>query len=175
MNKDKWVWLVIGVVLISAFVNGQTSTKSYANDSSQEEKIKSLENKVSYLEKTSSQLLNIIPSENAYFTPASKGFLPISYNGFTFLVKLENLTPYANGYKAKFKIYNPYVAYFDNVHYLVRWGEGYDFTGRNQIDSTEKLLPGTWNYITIVLSPATAKETGTIGFSLSFSAVQAFG
>ncbi len=65
---------------------------------------------------------------------------------------------------------------FNGVKVQVYWGESYtkdknsndwiNSLKSEKIDINKPLLPGVWNKVTVVLSPATANETGFIILSL---------
>lgn len=113
----------------------------------------------------------------AIFTPSSKGYTTINTNLGNFLVSLESLTKYANGYKAVFNIGNPNLVTFNGLKIDVGWGEDTSPTNKNsapkkkfktnKITVNKPILPGVWNKISIILAPATAKETGIIGLTLT--------
>lgn len=111
----------------------------------------------------------------AIFTPSSKGYTTINTNLGNFLVSLESLTKYANGYKAVFSIGNPNLVTFNGLKINVAWGE--DVSNKNsdpqkkfktnEITINKPILPGVWNRVSIILAPATAKETGIIALTLT--------
>lgn len=65
---------------------------------------------------------------------------------------------------------------FNGVKVQVQWGEAYtkdknpndwiNSLKSEEIEINKPLLPGVWNKVTVVLSPATANETGFISLSL---------
>jgi len=80
-----------------------------------------------------------------------------------FLVSLDNLRPYANGYKATLKLGNPLSVAFDGAEIGLRWGpqRPSDFkvikyadwmkqfkTSKQSI--TKRLLGGSWNPVDVV-------------------------
>lgn len=116
--------------------------------------------------------------QNSYaaFTPSSKGYSTLKANVGTFIVALKKITPYANGYQATFTIGNPSLMTFDGAVATLEWGQPYQ-KGENylewlnslkseQIKIEKPILPGVWNVVTFVLSPATAEDTGFISLAL---------
>lgn len=123
-------------------------------------------------------------SNEIVFSPSSDGYAYFHTDEGNFPVSLNKLTKYANGYKASFLIGNPYSIEYKDTIITLRWGEpkkpsqSYEewekTLKRREINVVKRLLPGVWNKVSIVLSPATAKETGFIGFSLKVNKAKTF-
>jgi hypothetical protein len=99
------------------------------------------------------------------FTPSDKEYATLHANVGYFVVSLDSLKKYGNGYRATFNIGNPNAMIFKGIKVGVQWGEAYPFKSE-EIDINKSLLPGVWNKVSIVLSPATANEIGFIRLAL---------
>lgn len=157
---------------------------SCSSDNNNQNEIDSLKNQINLLESDINELYNKINQLNrnyAIFDPSSKGYATINAETGSFVVTLDNLNKYANGYKATFKIGNPNLITYDQVKLHISWGEAYDGKKAynewlNALKSEDvvidkSLLPGVWNKVTVVLSPATASETGAIFLSISTNSI----
>lgn len=123
-------------------------------------------------------------SNEIVFSPSSEGYAYFNTDEGDFLVALEKLTKYVDGYKASFKIGNPSSIRYENAIITLRWGEPkkpsqpyeeWEKTlKRREINVVKSSLSGVWNKVDIVLSPATAKETGFIGLSLKINKAKTF-
>lgn len=123
----------------------------------------------------------MLKDEEAIFTPSSEGYSTLRSNVGYFVVSLEKLTKYANGYKATFLIGNPSLTTFNGAKVTVKWGRAlskddnfgnwYNSLKTETININNSLLPGVWNKVNIVLSPAESKDTGFISISLKTSTV----
>lgn len=114
----------------------------------------------------------------AVFTPSSKGYSTVNTELGNFLVSLDSLTKYANGYKIIFNIGNPSQVTYSGLKVTVSWGAYENFPSKvssgnprgfrtNEFTINKPILPGLWNKVSVILSPATAKETGIIILRLS--------
>jgi hypothetical protein len=122
-----------------------------------------------------------IDQSYATFTPGSKGFSSIHTGVGDLLVILESLKKYANGYQATFNIGNPNFVTYNGIKMLLKWGEAnqsdtnssdsYQSLKSVKVEINKRLLPGTWNKVTVVLSPATSDETGFIYLALELHQV----
>lgn len=96
------------------------------------------------------------------------------------LVSLEEVTPYLDGYKLRVSIGNPSFATYGGFKVKARWGPRADpgpfnlakFRERQaqikekEISFTERLEPGLWNEVELILTPATATQVGFIQISI---------
>src|SRR5262245_51287450 len=67
----------------------------------------------------------------AIYSPGDTGHLNVETEGGRFIVALKELTPYANGYKAKFDVGNANLATYENAMVKVSWS-----SDRNKFDVT---------------------------------------
>lgn len=141
---------------------------------------KFLQFQISRLQNQSTELsskMDSFQNSLAIFTPSSKGYTTINTKLGNFLVSLQSLTKYANGYKAVFNIGNPNQVTFSELKINVGWGENIPPSNissdpqkkfkTNEITINKPILPGMWNKISIILAPATAKETGIIALTIT--------
>ncbi len=145
----------------------------------QNEQIEVLQTQVETLQAQITEINSIVKSLHpmlAVFTPSSKGYQPLYTDKGNLIISLDELKKYANGYKATFLIGNPNHVTFDGIKLSVHWGkylsEKENFTDWQQnlqsedINIGKTILPGTWNKVTVIMSPATANNVGTILLSL---------
>jgi hypothetical protein len=101
---------------------------------------------------------------SAWFDPTLPGsYRRIDTSAGTFLVSVENVTPYLDGFRVECRIGNPAYATFNGFTLKASWGphfkEGDDFakwqasSHAKDITLLDRLLPGTWNKVTLVCSP----------------------
>jgi hypothetical protein len=137
------------------------------DDKSNEEKIKSLEgsmralkDRVSTMESTVGNLKTHNDStSDALSGPSAPARIDTTVKDFSiaknmygsFLVACDGITPYLTGWEVKLTIGNLTSARFDGYKLKVKWG---DRTA--EFKKTETILPGTWAYATVVLTPAKA-------------------
>lgn len=117
---------------------------------------------------------------------SEKGFSRIDTNLGVFLVCIDDVKPFANGYKIFLRIWNPYYAKFTGIKVSVEWGKegpplpkdskGYD-EWKKSCDEWEKSLKkkditfvdtldaGCWNRVEMIISPATKDELGHLKLS----------
>ena len=93
----------------------------------------------------------------------------------TLLVSCQDIQPYANGYKIKISVGNPMMATLQGFKLKVSWGPSWDDTTvtdwetarhENTFDFTDKLLPGKWNHVAVVIAPAEPRDLNYVGLSL---------
>jgi len=113
------------------------------------------------------------PPKSASFTPSDPAYQRIvAESGPEFLVSLQDVTAYANGFKVKFNFGNPAAADFENVTVELRWGRAHPGadakeealtqwadsfkTGTQTI--TKRLRGGSWNPVELNLTPATPDQ-----------------
>jgi TolA-binding protein len=102
-----------------------------------------------------------------------------------FLISVQEVTPYLNGYKLSLNIGNPMAAKYSGAKVKLTWNTFYD--ARNYTEASFKewqknkqekevvlpstLLPGTWNSIEVILAPATTDQLGDVTFAMSTDTV----
>lgn len=113
-------------------------------------------------------------SQTGYFTPTDTKYRTIHTNLGNFMVSLDDVVKYAGGYKLSFNIGNPNFASYTNVNIKLHWNttlnpntKDWVKTMRSKEDTIlSPLLPGSWNKVTEIISPATEKEIGFISLEL---------
>ncbi|MFM0210474.1 DUF3251 domain-containing protein [Paraburkholderia sediminicola] len=111
----------------------------------------------------------------AHLDPTSKSYAIAKTNLGNLLISVDNLEPYGDGYKLRLLVGNPNMATYDGAKLQVQWAEkprwgeqGFDgqkwkaSVQSKDVDISNDLLPGAWNPVDIVISPATAAQTGYI-------------
>jgi hypothetical protein len=102
-----------------------------------------------------------------------------------FLVSVEEVTPYLNGYKLHLSVGNPMSAKYSGVKIKIKWGKSYDFSKysepsfnvwqksvqEKEFPITEMLQAGTWNKVELILAPATIDQLGFVRLSISTDTV----
>jgi hypothetical protein len=114
-------------------------------------------------------------NEMAIFTPSDKGYQPINTSAGPLLIALRDIKKYANGYKLTFEVGNPTLAKFGSSTAIILYGKSYDkSTDYNEWESNLKkltvpinkeIIPGVWNKVVAVLSPAKEDDLEYIRFS----------
>jgi hypothetical protein len=141
--------------------------KKPSDDKSNEERIKNLEgsmralkDKVSTMESTVGNLKTRSDSiSDSLSGPSAPARIDTTVRDFSiaknmygsFLVACDGITPYLTGWEVKLTIGNLTSARFDGYKLKVKWG---DRTA--EFKKTDTILPGTWAYVTVVITPAKA-------------------
>jgi hypothetical protein len=144
-------------------------------------KITALEKRIANLE-TSIEIYKYLLDEKqekndtAVLDPSSRDFLRLDSNIGSFLVSLDDASPYLDGYRVKLSIGNPSNAKFQNAKLKVRWGRSLKSTGNyskwqaslheKEVDLTNDLEAGYWNQMTVDLIPCNPDELGYLEVSL---------
>jgi hypothetical protein len=96
----------------------------------------------------------------------------------TFLVMIEDVVPYLDGYKIRLFIGNPSFATYFHSKIKVKWGSAFRGISQNDVDQWSKglrrqeyplvqsLRAGSWNKAEIILSGTSAEETRYFEISL---------
>lgn len=121
-------------------------------------------------------------SNSAELDPTSKSYGVAKTNLGNLLISVDNIFPYADGYKVRLMVGNPNMVTFDGAKLKIQWAEkprwedkSFDSAKWNasiqqkDVDVVNNLLPGTWNPIEVVISPATAAQTGYLAVSATLN------
>lgn len=121
-------------------------------------------------------------SNSAQLDPTSKSYGVAKTNLGNLLISVDNVSPYADGYKVRLMVGNPNMVTFDGAQLKVQWAEkprwndkSFDSTKwsasvqQKDVDIVNSLLPGTWNPVEVVISPATAAQTGYLAVSATLN------
>ena len=177
MNNQQLITTII-ISIITSFVIFTTLNPSKNNSTvttTLQPQITAVQSDISSLQTKTGDLetkLNNLTNHMAIFTPSSQGYTPISTAAGNLAVSLKNIEKYANGYKLHFNLGNPTLATFADVQLKVSYNKPFDVKENTYYDwlkgfktvenSQITLLPGRWNNSTIIISPASEQETGTI-------------
>jgi hypothetical protein len=181
------VSLVFLFIIIGCQYQENTKLKDFQKE------IDKLKNDLSKLQKDKYSLeyrVNFLSEKykKVYLDISEKGFDRIDSNLGTFLVIVDDVKPYANGYKLKLRIGNPYFASFNGIKITIEWGkelpilppdadadkfkqwekvykEHEESIKIKEITIVEQLAPGTWTRVEITLYPATKEELGYLNLS----------
>lgn len=115
--------------------------------------------------------------------PASRTFQRVDTDNGFFLVLLDSVTPYLNGYKLMVEIGNPSDASYPNASVKLLWNKAPDLSKttfadwkkaqqEQDVQMTTPLSPGSWTTVEIDLLPATADQLGYLEFSISTPTVR---
>jgi uncharacterized lipoprotein YehR (DUF1307 family) len=100
----------------------------------------------------------------------SKGFQRLDTDLGPFLISVDGVTPYLNGHKLNLRIGNPSMCNFAGFTLKAKWGGAFNQNGEvtyadwekslksKEENFTERLEPGAWNKIEIVLAPAKPEQ-----------------
>jgi outer membrane murein-binding lipoprotein Lpp len=169
-------------VLIGCSPENSNSKNETADPSNLNSQVSNLQDQVDQIQNDLNQLSDKVTQVNknyVLFSPSSKGYSTVYTDVGFLLVSLDSLTKYANGYRATFRIGNPSLVVYNGVKIQFQWGQAYtkdrsvkewlNSLKSDEIEINKSLLPGVWNKISVVLSPATASETGTIFLRITTS------
>lgn len=147
------------------------------------------------LQATQDKLWSIPNYDNIFIDVSEKGFDRIDANLGTFFIVLDDVQPYADGYKISLRIGNPHFIKYSGIKMKVEWGKRRppspnpaDFpkegeflpkytewmqsedewkkqSKTKELSFVETLEAGAWTKIEITLSPATKEEIGHLRLS----------
>lgn len=126
--------------------------------------------------------------KSAFFNATDpKGYQVLQTATGQFLVSLDEAIPYLDGYRLRFEIGNPYSATFHGMVLKVKWGKNFRaFSKTKTINWYDKwkqslrekestilqdLQSGTWNIVSVVVSPAAPDELSHIELSMTTQSV----
>lgn len=126
-------------------------------------KLSKLQKKVDELSFHSSPTYRIV-------SPASIGSGYMTMKSITggneFFLAVSEITKYADGYKVIFQIGNPNSVIYTGVDLTVMWGkfeESSESVKEKKIRITKDILPGIWNQVSFIISPANEDEISQLG------------
>ncbi len=143
-------------------------------------KLKNINSQLSYHE------IKLQQNDVAYIIISDKGYTNLNSNFGIFFIRVEDIKPYANGYKLSLSIGNPYFIRFIDFKFSVEWGKEFSqfsednsnatkllrsyedwkkSLNKKDISFTEILDSGCWTRVEIILSPASKNELGHIALS----------
>lgn len=113
--------------------------------------------------------------------PVTKAFQRIDTTSGFFLISLQDLKPYGNGYKLILHIGNPSTANYKGFKIKIRWAKNFDFSEmkdwseyeswnesikEKEVSFTDILYPACWNRVELIVSPAKSDEIGFLELSM---------
>lgn len=149
------------------------------------ERVEAVETRLSSVEFRTDLLENSGQAySNGTFDPAEKGYSRIDTTNGTFLVSIQNVTPYLDGFKVTCNFGNPSAATYNGFKLKAKWGPRFDreVKGANyttwqsslrekEISLTNQLRAGAWNPVSFVVSPAKADEFGVLELSMETNSI----
>jgi hypothetical protein len=175
-------------LLVLSFVQLCCVSCDQSADTTNSERVKKLETEQVQLkakvDKLDSEMMGLhmaldsVKNQNssAVFDPSSKGYQRVDTSSGSFLVSLKDIQPYADGYRLKLSIGNPSSAEYSGFSLTAKWHKSFEkMTSEDwqkeqpekTFTYTEKLFPGSWNTVSLILSPAQKEELGYIEISMS--------
>ncbi len=124
-------------------------------------------------------------------SPVFKGYVKLDTNAGYFLIACEDAQPYLDGYKVILKIGNPASVTYNGFTLEIEWGKEYIYDEKDPFgllsirkyeewkkslrketkSFTNQLLPGRWNKVELILTPAKPEEIKYIGLSMNTDTV----
>lgn len=121
-------------------------------------------------------MLNIqTASYTAELSLTDKSFSTVRTDLGIFLVSVQDVTPFANGVKLKLDVGNPQAMTYSGLKFKLSWKTASNTNGPDQtkeIDLPQRFLPGAWNRVELVLSPAKADDLANVRVSIDPNQVQ---
>ena len=119
-----------------------------------------------------------LKQDSASFDPASPGsYQRINTDVGPLIVSLGSIEPYLDGYKVQLKVGNPLSVTFNGFVVRARWGpryeKGQDYaagqaaTQEKNTSRVEKLIPGSFASVDIILPSTVAKNVGFLSVGIS--------
>jgi hypothetical protein len=111
---------------------------------------------------------------------ASRSFQRLDSDSGSFLVSVQDASPYLDGYRVTLHIGNPSFASYDGFELTVKWNSKYDWSNfdtstfdtwqkseRNkELSFTNSLVLGKWNAVELILPSTTAQQLGYFMISM---------
>jgi len=137
------------------------------------DRLAALEKRVADLESTVAYYKYLIDQKQVKYDsvqldPSSHSFQRLDSDTSTFLVSIDDASPYLNGYRIKLSVGNPSNAKFTGIKVKVQWARAYDYNKfssdsykqwhdsihEKEVTLTDDLKPGVWNKVDLDLLPA---------------------
>ena len=164
-------------------VNAMSNVELEAQISALEKEVVSLESRASVLEYLVGKKQDRYDSVT--LDTSSRAFKRLDTDIGSFLVSLEDVTPYLNGYKLSLSIGNPSGGTVSGIKVKAKWSTQYDW-GKYDADSykaweskiheqevslTQAMKAGSWNKVELILVPASSQELGYLEISMDAQTV----
>jgi hypothetical protein len=127
-------------------------------------------------------VLEINQHNEIYLDLSSKGYRRIDTSSGFFLISLDNVIRYGNGFKLLLRVGNISTATYKGFDFKIKYGKEFDKKewGKDpsaydkwekslklkETSFTNELEPGVWNKIDVIIAPATPEELGHITLSM---------
>lgn len=167
--------LLFWVLAEQSQIEKSNSVNQKSNDIILDASLEGIENRVSKLETKVAALPTIIKDSDrtAYLGPSSTGFTTARGDFASYLITLEDMAPYGNGYKIILGIANASAIPIKNLKLKIRWNRKFDSKKDDYLEweklfkETESTVldfinPGVKAKSVIVLSPCEKAETEDI-------------
>jgi hypothetical protein len=134
--------------------------------------VKTLENKVGF-----DELLYQFSREGSasYISLTDKSFSVVNTSLGKFLVSVEDVVPFANGTKLILSIGNPQAMTYSGLKLSFSWTKpsAKDAeTQKKELDIPNIIIPGSWNKVEVVLSPAKADDIDNVSLAITPNVVR---
>jgi hypothetical protein len=111
--------------------------------------------------------------------PSSRVFQRLDSDGGYFLVSIQSITPYLNGYKVMLNVGNPLAADFRDATFSAKWAKDLDSSPEapapvvhhQDFQVATPLRSGKWNTVELDLIPAAPDELGILTLSVAAKTV----
>jgi hypothetical protein len=98
------------------------------------------------------------------------GYLPLNVEpGLTFLIALDDVENFLNGYKVRIKIGNIYSTTFKGGNLKVSWGKYYE--KEKEFEFQTSIKSNTWNKISFNVTPFDPIENNTIRLEMEINTI----
>ena len=132
---------------------------------------RTLESRVRLLEARLSSLEARVPSKFASLDCISGKYdeFMLQSNNLVFFASCKKIEPYLEGYKVTIQVGNPHAFNFSNVKGELGHGEDLfnAFSNKSEITTSEIIRAGTWQELTVIVNPSTAKQMRSLILELS--------
>ena len=166
-----------------------TRTDAYQKQISELSKeVKGLAEKLSASQETitnlQTRLLKVEFAQNAYqsilLDLGSRSFQRLDTDTGSFLVSVQDASPYLDGYRVTLEIGNPSFATYAGFELTAKWNSQYDWSSYNdgtfdkwqksernkEVSFTSSLMPGKWNTVELILPSTTGQQLGYFVLSM---------
>jgi hypothetical protein len=190
MNKSKLITAVLFFTSISGCYQQPAEDKTKPEIDALKQQIATLSNQLQTSQQTEANLAGRVSTLELYraldgdvaasLDPTTKSYGIAKTNLGNLLISVDNIEPYADGYKLRLMVGNPNMATYDGAKLKIQWAQkpqwgqpSFDSQKWNasiqskEIDIVNELLPGAWNPVDVVIAPATAAQTGYLTVTAS--------
>lgn len=134
---------------------------------------------------TLTQLLRLRLDMDAYkkilIDPTARGYQRLDTPEGMFLVSCQDVTPFLDGHKLKLDIGNITSATYQGFILNFEWGPSYTDSSdaekwsaqqkTKEVSFTETLAPGTWNHVSVNITPSTPDELKNLYVTMTTNTV----